>query len=215
MLLPTTARFAWVVCGNGYNEHLENVELRLAGRPDSADTHIQIILKQENGHSAQNIQEKDDGAGSDDADGQSDDDYAGSSGLTVGGAEVETDHEGEGIDLEEDPMVKEELLGKRSLEMRMANMKIQAAVDAAPSGVLHLKYLQFTNHLSAFISEHDRLVAGLEGIEFPIGTPTVEWPAHGIRTFKPFTNTGGPVNKVYSSSLFLNVTKQISGWRLG
>ncbi len=36
--------------------------------------------------------------------------------------------------------------------------------------------------------EHDRLIVGREGIEFPLGTPLVEWPAHGVATFKPFTD---------------------------
>jgi len=36
-------------------------------------------------------------------------------------------------------------------------------------------------------TEHDRLIAGRGGIEFPLGTQLVEWPAHGVATFKPFT----------------------------
>jgi len=36
--------------------------------------------------------------------------------------------------------------------------------------------------------EHDRLIVGRDGIEFPVGTPLVEWPAHGVATFKPFTS---------------------------
>jgi hypothetical protein len=36
--------------------------------------------------------------------------------------------------------------------------------------------------------EHDRLIVGRDGIEFPSGTPLVEWPAHGVSTFKPFTD---------------------------
>ena len=36
-------------------------------------------------------------------------------------------------------------------------------------------------------TEHDRLVVGRSGVEFTSGTPLVEWPAHGVATFKPFT----------------------------
>jgi hypothetical protein len=40
-------------------------------------------------------------------------------------------------------------------------------------------------------TEHDRLVVGRSGVEFPSGTPLVEWPAHGVATFKPFTGCNG------------------------
>lgn len=40
-------------------------------------------------------------------------------------------------------------------------------------------------------AEHDRLIVGRDGVEFPSGSPSVEWPAHGVATFMPFTGSGG------------------------
>jgi hypothetical protein len=36
----------------------------------------------------------------------------------------------------------------------------------------------------------ERLIAGCEGVEFPPGTLTIEWMAHNIKTYKPFTQHG-------------------------
>ncbi|KIM90473.1 hypothetical protein PILCRDRAFT_1764 [Piloderma croceum F 1598] len=62
-------------------------------------------------------------------------------------------------------------LKARCLTMHLQNMEIKMAVEAAP--------------------ECERLIAGLEGIEFPLGTPVINWAAHNIKTFLPFTGDLG------------------------
>jgi hypothetical protein len=50
----------------------------------------------------------------------------------------------------------------------------------------------------------ERLVAGLEGREFPNGTERLHWPAHGVDTFIPFTKPQiGDYGKVTSNSITL------------
>jgi hypothetical protein len=42
--------------------------------------------------------------------------------------------------------------------------------------------------------DRERLVAGLEGVEFPLGTPKVNWLAHDLLTYMPFTLPKGKPN---------------------
>jgi hypothetical protein len=62
-------------------------------------------------------------------------------------------------------------------------------------------------------TEHDRLIVGRDGIEFPLGTQLVEWPAHGVATFKPFTSFEG-LDKVRVQHIYFrfNVCIAYTGW---
>jgi len=62
-------------------------------------------------------------------------------------------------------------------------------------------------------TEHDRLIIGRDGIEFPLGTPLVEWSAHDVATFKPFTSCKG-LDKVRVRHIFfrINVCITYTGW---
>ena len=54
----------------------------------------------------------------------------------------------------------------------------------------------FGDHIFIDAAEHDRLVIGRAGSEFPPETPLLEWPAHHVVTFKPFTACDG-LDKVH------------------
>ena len=64
--------------------------------------------------------------------------------------------------------------------------------------------------------EHDRIIIECDGIEFPLGTPLVEWLAHGVATFKPFTGCEG-LDKVRVQRPYvrINIFITLRGWQLG
>ena len=47
------------------------------------------------------------------------------------------------------------------------------------------------DHIFIDAAEHDRLIIGRAGSEFPLETPLLEWPAHHVATFNPFTGCNG------------------------
>jgi hypothetical protein len=53
----------------------------------------------------------------------------------------------------------------------------------ASEQILYRKHTLFI----LLLSDHNRLTAGREGLEFPQGTPKLEWSALDVSTFKPFT----------------------------
>jgi hypothetical protein len=52
-------------------------------------------------------------------------------------------------------------------------------------------YIIYSGKIFTKLTEHDRLIVGRSGTEFPLGTPLLEWPSHGVATFKPFTGCKG------------------------
>jgi len=64
--------------------------------------------------------------------------------------------------------------------------------------------------------EHDRMIIGRDGIEFPLGTPLVEWPAHDVATFKPFTGCEG-LDKVRVQRPYvrIDILITLTGWKMG
>ena len=52
-------------------------------------------------------------------------------------------------------------------------------------------YIIYSGKIFTKLTEHDRLIVGRSGTEFPLGTPLVKWPLHGQATFKPFTGCEG------------------------
>jgi hypothetical protein len=73
----------------------------------------------------------------------------------------------------------------RSTCMREDNHDIKAAATLAPGACNPIHSFKPIN-IQCF-TEGERLVAGLAGIEFPKETATIEWPAHNVKTYKPFT----------------------------
>jgi hypothetical protein len=62
----------------------------------------------------------------------------------------------------------------------------------------------FDRSVTIFSDDIDKLIAGLEGIQFPKGTKTIEWKAHGVKTLLPFTGSTGNLDWVCNlmNSLF-------------
>jgi hypothetical protein len=58
-----------------------------------------------------------------------------------------------------------------------------------------------TSELSALVGNHmSRYADGLEGTEFPLGTPRIMWTSHGIETYIP--NVGYEGQETHLASIF-------------
>jgi hypothetical protein len=195
ILCPNAQRFAWVP-EKGFAGYKRQVELLLDGQQDNAHVHVTNILTNE-GTALDETEDKTsskdaDDSGSSDSEGSeaesSDMNHSSSKPCEAGGSSVDDPKDLSDVDamMVDIPDHEDEDDGVKRFEsacynMRRANAAIYTAVKAEGPGV-------------------SRFVSSREGVEFPVGTETIKWPAHNVDTFMPFTGVPGSRDRASRSN---------------
>ena len=209
ILCPNAQQFAWVP-ESGFTGFKRQVDLLLDGQQDNAHIHVTNILNNEGTTTEETV---DNTSSKTSSDSGSSDDNSGKQELSnaacllskpgeVAESSVDDpqdlqDVDAMMVDIEENESEEDntaERFKDACFKMRRTNHTI--ALEAERPGMSHINIqidICFTNQGVTVGEDNTRehLVSLCEGLEFPTGTRTVEWPAHNVDTFMPFTGVPG------------------------
>lgn len=187
ILFPTPARFSWVPV-TGLANFKKTLAQRLGARSDSADVHVGIILTTENpSHPLLSTPRTGPQPSTSDQIRRSTSVLT-LSDITSSDADADADPD-PGDDSDARSSHSNEAIpsfAERCAAMHVANSQILQAVRESP-GEESLQTYMFI--ITDRAIDNQRLIAGLEGVEVPMNTPTIHWPVLDVTTFMPFTWT--------------------------